>query len=365
MTKYYQVLICLSFCLVLNVFATGVLSQESEIKVRGKLLESGTQLPLKQAIISVIATGNIAETNEAGEFEIVVPDLQAEIIVNLPGFDKRRIYLNGKDNVDIYLVPARYKSLDDEVFHPLGTKSRKNLLNSVSTIELHDIHKTPVTSLDQSLQGRIAGIHVIRHSGFPGQKSWLDIGGVSSIYCKNDPFLIIDGMIHETNYADYSIIDGFSLNPYDIIDVEDVSNISIIKGGQSYWGSNSSNGVIYINSEQKSETSAAISFSAYGGIGLSPVKQDVLNADQFKSYFRQQLTGAGYSQDDVTQMYPWLDGDINSEDYYKYNNNTDWQDELFKLSAFQKYHIFLKGGDDIATYNISSGPLITIISWDN
>ncbi len=357
MTKYYQVLICLSACLALNVYTIGIFSQEPEITLKGKLLESGTEIPLPQAIISVISTGNISETNEAGEFEIVVPSLQAEIIVNLPGFDSRRIYLNSMDYLEIYLVSSRYKSLDDEVFLPLGTRARKNLLNSVSTIDLTDIHKTPVTSLDQAFQGRIAGIYVVPHSGFPGQKSWLDIGGVSSIYCKNDPLLIIDGMIHETNYADYGIIDGFSLNPYDIIDVEDVSNISVIKGGQSYWGSNSSTGVIYINSEQKAETSSAISFSAYGGIGLLPAKLDVLNTGQFKDFFRQQLSGAGYSQDDVSQMYPWLDGDIYSEDYYKYNNNTDWQDELFKLSAFQKYHIFLKGGDDIATYNISTGYL--------
>jgi TonB-linked SusC/RagA family outer membrane protein len=357
MTKYYQAIICLSFCLAINLSAVRILSQEPEMKVKGNLLESGTKQPLGQAIISVTATGAISEANEAGEFEIAVPDLQAEIIINLPGYDKRRIYLNGKDNLEIYLIPSKYKSLDDQVFLPLGIKSRKNLVNSVSTVELYDIHKAPVTSLDQTLQGRIAGIHVIHHSGFPGQKSWLNIGGVSSIYCKNDPLLIIDGMIHETNYADYGIVDGFSLNPYDIIDVEDVANISVIKGGQSYWGSNSYNGVIYINSEQRAETSSEISFSAYGGIGLSPTKLDVLNTDQFKSYFRQQLTGAGYSQDDVAQMYPWLDGGINSEDYYKYNNNTDWQDELFKLSAFQKYHIFLKGGDDIATYNISTGYL--------
>jgi TonB-linked SusC/RagA family outer membrane protein len=357
MTKYYQVSICLALCVALNVFTAVVFSQEPEIKVKGEVLESGTELPLKQAIISVIATGDKAETNEAGQFEIVVPDLQTEIIVNLPGFDRRRIYLNGKDTLKIYMVSARYKSLDDEVFLPLGTKSGKNLLNSVSTVELHDINKSPVTSLDQSLQGRIAGIYVVTCSGFPGQKAWLDIGGVSSIYCKNDPLLIIDGMIHETNYADYGIIDGFSLNPMDILDIEDVANISVIKGGQSYWGSNSSNGIIYINSEQKSETSSAISFSMYGGIGLLPAKLDVLNADQFKGFFREQLTGAGYSADDIAQTYPWLDGDINSQDYFKYSNNTDWQDELFQLSAFQKYHIFLKGGDDIATYNISSGYL--------
>ena len=357
MTKYYQVLICLLICLVLTIPAKRVFSQEQEIIVKGQVLESGTELPLKQAIVSVIATGNRAETNEAGEFEIAVPDLQTEIMVNIPDFDNRRIYLNGKDNLKIHLVSASDKSLDDEVFMPLGTRSRKDILNPVSTVDLHEIHMAPVTSLDQSLQGRIAGMYVVRHSGFPGQRSWLSIGGVSSIYCKSDPMLIIDGMIHETNYADYSIIDGFSLNPMDIIDVEDVANISVIKGGQSYWGSNSSNGIIYINSEQKSETSSAISFSMYGGVGLLPDKLEVLNTEQFRDLFREQLAGAGYSPGDITQMYPWLDGDVNSADYYKYNNNTDWQDELYQLSIFQKYHIFLKGGDDIATYNISTGYL--------
>ncbi|NJK84648.1 MAG: hypothetical protein HC906_00335 [Bacteroidales bacterium] len=198
-------------------------------------------------------------------------------------------------------------------------------------------------------------MNVTRHSGFPGQKAWLDIGGISSVFCKNDPLLIIDGMIHETNYADYSIIDGFSLNPMDIVDVEDVANITVVKNGLSSWGSAGSNGMIYINTEQKSETSSAISISSYGGVGFLPQKLDVMDGAQFKSFYRNQLYQTGLTDESIASTYPWLDGGPGTVDYYKYNNNTDWQDEIYKPAGFQKYHIFLKGGDEIATYNISTG----------
>jgi hypothetical protein len=59
----------------------------------------------------------------------------------------------------------------------------------------------------------------------------------------------------------------------------------------------------------------------------------------------------------INTTYPWLNGNPSSEDYYKYNNNTDWQDQIFEPATIQKYHFFLKGGDDIATYNISTGYL--------
>jgi hypothetical protein len=59
----------------------------------------------------------------------------------------------------------------------------------------------------------------------------------------------------------------------------------------------------------------------------------------------------------INSTYPWLSGNPASEDYYKYNNKTDWQEQIFEPATVQKYHFFLKGGDDIATYNISTGYL--------
>ena len=78
------------------------------------------------------------------------------------------------------------------------------------------------------------------------------------------------------------------------------------------------------------------------------------------------LNSQGYDAGQINTMYPWLNGDAASEDYYKYNNNTDWQDEIYSnLQQFPKFHFFLKGGDDIATYNISTGYLSQKGIYDN
>ena len=85
---------------------------------------------------------------------------------------------------------------------------------------------------------------------------------------------------------------------------------------------------------------------------MAPPTQDVLGATAFKEYFNSLLASEGYSLGQMITMYPWLYGGY--QDYYRYNNNTNWQGRFYKPAALQKYSLFLKGGDDIATYNISS-----------
>jgi TonB-linked SusC/RagA family outer membrane protein len=329
----------------------GLSSDSIQVVLKGQVLESGTNRPLHQVIVSAYSTGQSAQTDEMGMFELGVPDLNEYLLVDLPGYTRRGIYLSGLNDIKLYLVKENFTSTDNIVSLPLQTKTMREIVEPASYISGGSINKMSGASTDGLLQGTLPGLHVVQHTGFPGQKSWLSVGGVSSIYAKQQPLLVIDGMIHEFNYADAGVISGFSFNPWDIIDAEDVADITVMKGSLASWGSNGSNGIIYINTEQRSETSSRIAFSAYGGVGMMPDKLSMLNAGQFRSLFSEQLTGAGQNP----AIYPWLQGDVSDDDYYRYNNNTDWQDELFRPSSLQKFHIFLKGGDEIATYNISTG----------
>ncbi len=113
--------------------------------------------------------------------------------------------------------------------------------------------------------------------------------------------------------------------------------------------------LININTEQETETSTSIRVHAYEGIAMLPKLLPVMEASQFRQFFTEQLQGQGYTSDEINASYPWLNGGPESTEYYRYNNNTDWQKEIFKPAFLQKYFIYLKGGDDIATYNISTG----------
>lgn len=355
-------LITLFFAIIIN---QPLLAQTSEINVKGVVSESGTGLPLKQVSISVSSTGFTADTDEKGEFTIAVPNLEAELIFNLPGYNVRNIYINGRDFLSVTLVPDNYRSFDNLYNTPTGPTAVKDAVYSVTSLTAGDIKRNKITSFDQALQGKVPGMSVVQQSGMPGSRTYMNIRGFSSLFGNSEPLLIIDGMIHDYSYANYSLMEGFALNPMDVIDIDDISDLSVLKDGLSYMGAAGSNGVININTEQKAETSTIMKFSAYGGITMAPKSQDLMDAGEFKTYFSDMLNSQGYNASQINSMYPWLNGGTSSEDYYKYNNTTDWQEDTYSPATVSKFHFFLKGGDDIATYNISTGYLSHNGIYDN
>ncbi|MCF8359807.1 MAG: SusC/RagA family TonB-linked outer membrane protein [Prolixibacteraceae bacterium] len=350
---YYTLII--TALIVFGVSLQKGYAQDEGIPVTGKVLESGTAKPLQQVVVSVSSTGDVAVTNEQGEFTIKVPDLQSELIFDLPGYNKRKLFLLGRESIVISMVPSEFRSFDNDYNNPLGVAPVKDAIQPLTAIYSEEIDKTSSTSYDQALQGKIAGLNIVEHSGMPGHKTLLNLRGFSSLYGKSNPLLFIDGMIHEYGYATNSLMEGFAINPMDVMDIDDIADLSVIKNGEAYLGAAGSNGVIFINTEQKSEASTVIDISGYAGIALMPKKLNVLDASQYRNYLGKRLSEEGLSNEEVNNLYPWLNGGEGSDGYNKYNNSTSWQDEVFKPGVLQKYHIFLKGGDDIATYNISAG----------
>lgn len=367
MTKrnlYSTCLSLLTLFFAINI-AKPLLAQTSETNIKGVVTESGTGLPLKQVSISVSSTGFTADTDEKGEFTIAVPNLEAELNFNLPGYNVRNIYLNGRDFISVSLVSDSYRSFDNFYNIPSGTVAVKDAVSTVTSLTAGDLKRNKITSFDQALQGKVPGMSVVQQSGMPGSRTNMNIRGFSSLFGNSEPLLVIDGMIHDYSYASYSLMEGFSLNPMDVIDIDDISDMSVLKDGISYMGAAGSNGLININTEQKAETSTVMKFSAYGGVTMTPKSLDLLDASEFKNYFGDMLNSQGYNTGQINSMYPWLNGGTSSKDYYKYNNSTDWQEDTYSPAAVSKFHFFLKGGDDIATYNISTGYLSHDGIYDN
>lgn len=346
----YSILITL---IVMSFGIQSVNAQSSGYTVKGRVIESGTGLPLAQVSVSTSTTGVVADTDKDGNFSIEVPDKQSELIINLPGYKLRRIYTNGRETLNITLVADNFKSVDDPYNKPLGTAVQTDEVYASAPITADQISLTKAASFDDALQGLVPGLNIIQQSGMPGQKSYVNIRGISSLVARSEPMLVIDGMIHDYNYAYNGIMEGYDLNPFDIVDIDDISDITILRDGNSYMGSAGSNGIIFVNTEQKSEASTVIKISGYAGISMTPKNLDVLNAGQFTNYFKDVLSSQGLSEAQMVEKYAWLKGE--GTDKYKYDNSTDWQKEIYKPGVMQKYHIFLKGGDDIATYNISTG----------
>lgn len=367
MTKRHTYITCLSLLVVFFIASNTVMvnAQTDSVRINGVVIGSGTDSPLHMVSVSDAGTGVSTSTNEKGEFSLVLLNRNSKLIFNLPGYTKRDIFLSGRTSVEVYLVPSQFKSTDKELITPIDKFPIKNVSYAVVPLNGKDVDMSTYTSFDQSLQGKVAGLLVTDKSGMPGQRTYMNIRGMSSLFGNNEPIVFIDGMIHNYSYANGGIIEGFQLNPLDVVDMDDVMDITVMKDGVSFIGSSGSNGVVNINTEQEGETSTRIKFSAYGGIASTPEQLDVMNSSQFNNYFGEVLGEQGYLTSQINSMYPWLNGNTSAKDYYRYNNSTNWQDEILKPAALQKYHFFLKGGDDIATYNISTGYLKQDGIYDN
>ncbi|MFA9391113.1 MAG: SusC/RagA family TonB-linked outer membrane protein [Prolixibacteraceae bacterium] len=343
------------FLLVLVLIGTASLNAQNANKLSGLVKDATSNLPLESVLVSI--AGENTNTDKDGTFQITVTEPTAYLVAQIPGYTTRIIELNGRSQIIIYMVRGNFKSIDDMVSTPLGTVASRDMTQSGSYAVANDMSQKANSSLDQALKGKLGGTQITMGSGMPGSKGYINSRGMTSLYGRNEPMVIIDGMIHPIHYANYSAIDGFSHNPLDIVDVDDVESVSVFNDGNSYMGSNGSNGVMYINSEQKGETSSSIVFNAYSGIAFSPRRQSLLDAQGFRSLLNDEIAQSGLSTDEINSNYSFLNAAENTEDYYRYNNNTDWQNEIYRLGIVQKYHLFLKGGDNIATYNISTGYL--------
>ena len=157
-------------------------AQTTSESVKGRVLESGTNQPLKQVVISVASTGETAETDANGAFTINVPDRKAELIIDLPGYTMRKVFIAGRDSVIVSMVQVKYKSFDNYYNNPLGNIVLKDAVTPMSMLTTADLNMTKSTSFDQALQGRAAGLFITEQSGMPGHKSWMNIRGLSSFY---------------------------------------------------------------------------------------------------------------------------------------------------------------------------------------
>jgi TonB-dependent starch-binding outer membrane protein SusC len=221
------------------------------------------------------------------------------------------------------------KSLNEVVVVGYGTVKRKDLTGAVSSVTAEQIERVPVTVLEQSLQGRAAGVDVTNNDGAPGGGLQVQIRGVGSLGL-TDPLYVVDG---------YPLSGGISnINP------DDVATIDILKdaSASAIYGNRAANGVVIITTKRGRRNGIQISADAQVAIQSKPKTYQVLNAQQWGALAFQHATTDGY-----TPLPNWANADTLHE--------ADWQDALYQTGLRQQYNIALRGGDDKVATAVSIG----------
>jgi len=348
--------IFISFFLSTVAFSSG--AQDTTI-VKGKIY-TNTDRPLANVSVSIEGSQQLpVVTNAEGEFTVRSGSGNDWIIVSpASGYKMKRVFRNDRDQVDIYLTPDDISSGDDKLAVLSRLVPKRNMTVAYTDLEVRNIYHTNVLTLDQFMQGRVAGLHVVNRSGNPGSGAYLALRGINSINTNNQPLIIMDGVPVTSTGILNSNLSGFAYNPLLELSLYDISRATIIKDPAitAAYGSKASNGLILIETLDPSVTQTTIEVDFRTGLSLSPSNLiPQLNAVQHKTLMQEELFTSGKFEEVIREEYPSLFLEEGDERYIDYQHNTNWQELIFKNSFFNNLSVKVKGGDEIASYGLSVG----------
>ena len=242
-----------------------------------------------------------------------------------------------EEPVEIALVDNANK-INEVVVVGYGTQKRIELTSSISTVG-KDILNQPLSSVENALQGAVAGLNVSTTSGQPGAVSNIRIRGGNSITGGNEPLYVIDGLIV---YNDASSTktgaagSDASLDPLAFLNPSDIESIEVLKdvSATAIYGTRGANGVIIITTKKGSHGRNTINYTGTFGWSSAAKTLDFLNAQQF------------------TELYNELNP---NNPLSAPTGNYDWQDAALRNAFTQDHQISFTGGDEISRYSISGG----------
>lgn len=226
------------------------------------------------------------------------------------------------------------------------------------TIDAKEFEGLGVTSVDEALQGRIAGLDIVATSGNLGSGSQMRLRGVSTINGNANPLIVVNGNIFETdnnNNFDYANASEDQWSELLNVNPDDIASITVLKdaAGTAIWGSQGANGVIEIKTKRGQRGKTRVSYSYRTTLTHQPAGMRMLNGDQYTMLMKEAYYNPLLS--DAASNIVEFNYDPSFSEYEMYNNNTDWRKEVIKNGLLQKHYVTISGGGEKANFRVSGG----------
>ncbi|HET6558370.1 MAG TPA: SusC/RagA family TonB-linked outer membrane protein [Prolixibacteraceae bacterium] len=347
--------------LLLSLFSTQAQSPMAtdSILVKGVVV-SGTNTPLSNITISIEGSRQMpAVTNEAGEFTIKSSAGDNWLIISpVSDFKTKRVFLNNRNQLKVFLTANDLAGGDDPLTILNQRMIKKDIISSYADMNSSDLYKTGAYSVNEFMQGRMAGVNVVRRDGGPGSGAVVNVRGANSLMTNTQPLYIIDGLPMETHGLIGSNLEGFSFDPLLSVNPLDITKVTVVKDPTvtAAYGTKASNGVVFIETLDPSATTTSIDVDLRSGYSMAPenfIPQ--MNAGQHKTFANEVLFSSGMFEETIRLKYPTLFMESDDDRFIDYQHNTNWQDRIFEDASFTNVNIKVKGGDAIARYGLSFG----------
>ena len=237
---------------VIIVKPTIAKDEKKEVKkfvIKGKVVDEKKQ-PLIGVTVRLDSTTVGCSTNAAGLFSLTLPVSKGKLIFSFVGFKQEVKTFKAGDEL-IVMLKEEVSDLDEVTVIAYGERNKKELISSVSSVKAKDLEEVPSSSLENLLQGHMAGVEVNNVSGAPG-------GGGSRVAIRGYNSLMVDGVSDNTPLY---VVDGVPVNSFTSpltgtntlaeIDPMTIESVEVLKDAASaaIYGSRASNGVILITTK--------------------------------------------------------------------------------------------------------------------
>ncbi len=303
-----------------------------EITVSGTVKGTdGSGLP--GVTVQAKGTTKGTQTGIDGSYKLAGVAKSGTLVFSFVGMETKEVVIGNKTVVDVTLIDDT-KALEEVVVVGYGTVKKKDATGAVNAIGPKDFQKGIVTSPEQLMQGRVAGVQITQSSGEPGGGINVRIRGTSSVIGGNNPLFVIDGVPlsgDDTSGGGDAAGVGRqpAKNPLNFLNPDDIASIDILKDASAtaIYGSRGANGVVLITTK-KGKGKGSLEYGYSHGFSSITKKYDLLSASEYVAAGGQNKGGS-----------------------------TDWQDELFRTGQTQQHNLAFGGGDAGGSYRFSLGYL--------
>lgn len=299
--------ICLILCLYNLCSTYPVFAQQASRTVTGKVLDENKQ-PMPGVAILIVGTTSGGTTDFDGNFTLSVPAGNNELQFSFIGYETVKMPIPANNNIWLQMKPQTM-TLDDVVVIGYGTSRKGDLTGAVANVSSKDFNEGMISSPEQLINGKIAGVQIMSNSGSPTAGSTIRIRGGASLNASNDPLIVLDGVPLEIGG-----ISGNNSNFLSLINPNDIESMTVLKDASStaIYGSRASNGVIIITTKKGADSKLKISFNTTNSLQVRTQTADMLSRGEFINIVNSNGTDAQKA----------LLGTA----------NTDWNDEIYNVA---------------------------------
>ncbi len=321
--------------------------------ISGNVINGATKKPLRAVRVTY---KNISATisDSAGNFSIKLPVKNALLGFEADGFQTKELAAATKQNFTVVMYDENFSSFSESLILPTAATTKTVTPFAVNSINVNDGWSRYNETPDAYLQGKVAGLNVIRRSGTANVGAAIFLRGINSLYATNQPLIIVDGVIFDNSSVGGSIISNNYNNPLSSIDPRDIDNISVLKDATSLYGSKGGNGAIIITTIRATQLGTKIDLAVNGGFNSMPKNIPVMNAADYRIYLSEILKTKGLTDAQI-QAQPFMNDNIGNPSYFANHNETNWQNLVMNNAYSKNIYLKVTGGDDIAKYAIALG----------